>query len=773
MNQVFDLTFISRTLNGMGFDLEAEKKEILRRYRGLLRAAKNSKKRSERKAIRKAFDVALDAHKDIRRKSGEPYIYHPIAVARVVAGEMGLGTTSIVCALLHDTVEDTYMTLEDVERMFGPKERAIVDGLTKMSGVFEPGTSAQAENFRKMLLTLSDDVRVILIKLADRLDNMRTLEHMRPDKQQKIASETLFMYAPLAHRLGFYNLKTELEDLSLKYKEPEDYGMISSRLRKTKAVRTRFINTLTVPIKQSLDEAGMAYEIMGRPKSIYSIWNKMQTKKVSFEEVYDVFAIRIILDTDEAQEKGDIWRTYSMVTDFYQPNPDRLRDWISLPKANGYESLHTTVMSPTGKWVEVQIRSRRMDDMAERGLAAHWRYKAEGGSEEADASLSPKQRAEAMAAKGGDNIDSWLGQIREVLEGGEADALNFIEEFKLNLFSEEVYVFTPKGELITLPVGATPLDFAFRIHSKVGLQCIGAKVNHKLVPLSEALSSGDQVEIITSRKQTPKEDWLQYVVTASARAKIRHALNEEERKQALEGREKLRKWFRKLGIDGHGDNMSSMMRKFKVDSPHALHHRIATGRIDLDRVGGYTLRSGKIEWDRSLEPAPVPREAEAASISHVKKEAGDVLLIGEGQQQLDYSLAACCNPIPGDDVFGFITVSGGIKIHRQNCPNATNLLSRYAYRVMKTEWASKAAAKFEVGIGFVGIDDVGLVNAVTSVISADMRVDMRAISFESRDGMFEGKARVVVSDKDHLGSLLKALAAVPGVHTAERLQEES
>jgi GTP pyrophosphokinase len=760
----------------MEFDLESEKQEILRRYRGLLRAAKNSKKRSERKAIRKAFDVALDAHKDIRRKSGEPYIYHPIAVARIVAEEMGLGTTSIVCALLHDTVEDTYMTLEDVERMFGPKERAIVDGLTKMSGVFEPGTSAQAENFRKMLLTLSADVRVILIKLADRLDNMRTLEHMRPDKQQKIASETLYMYAPLAHRLGLYNIKTELEDLSLKYKEPEDYGEISARLRKTKAVRTRFINTFTVPIKQSLDEAGIAYEMMGRPKSVFSIWSKMQTKKVSFEEVYDVFAIRIILDTEEASEKADIWRTYSIVTDYYQPNPDRLRDWISLPKANGYESLHTTVMSPTGKWVEVQIRSRRMDDMAERGLAAHWRYKTDGGSIESDPSLSPQQRAEAIAAKGGDKIDAWLGQIREILEGGEADAISFIDEFKLNLFADEVYVFTPNGELITLPVGATPLDFAFRIHTKVGSQCIGAKVNHKLVPLSEALTSGDQVEIITSRKQAPKEDWLQYVVTASARSKIRHALKEEERKQALEGKEKLRKWLRKIGADGNPENVSGMLRKFKVDSPHELHHRIATGRIDLDRVGGYTLKSNRLEWDRGPEPLPSKKtratDLEAASISSMKKEAGDVLLIGDAKQTLDYGLAACCNPIPGDDVFGFITVSGGIKIHRRSCPNATNLLSRYAYRVMKADWASKAAAQFEVSMGFTGIDDVGLVHAVTNVISADMRVDMRAVSFESRDGIFEGKVRVVVSDTDHLHALITKLEAVPGVHTVERLQEE-
>ena len=417
-----------------------------------------------------------------------------------------------------------------------------------------------------------------------------------------------------------------------------------------------------------------------------------------------------------------------------------------------------------------------MDDMAEKGLAAHWRYKSDGGSLESDPSLSPTQRAEAMAAKGGDNIDSWLGQIREILEGGEADALSFIDEFKLNLFSDEVYVFTPNGELITLPAGSTSLDFAFRIHTKVGSQCIGAKVNHKLVPLSEPLTSGDQVEIITSRKQTPKEDWLQYVVTASARSKIRHALKEEERKQALDGKDKLRKWFRRIGVEGSTDNLNGMLRKFKVDSPHELHYRIATGRIVLDRLGGYSLRSGKLEWERGPEPLPSRKsrtsEAEAASITDLKKEAGDVLLIGDAKQRLDYGLAACCNPIPGDDVFGFITVSGGIKIHRRNCPNATNLLSRYAYRVMKADWASKAAAQFEVGIGFSGIDDVGLVNAVTSVISADMRVDMRAISFETRDGIFEGQARVVVSDTEHLSELITKLMAVPGVYTVERLQEE-
>lgn len=734
--------------------LEAEKQEILRRYRGLLRAAVHSKDRASRRKIRKAFDIALDAHKDMRRKSGEPYIYHPISVARVVAEEMGLDTTSIVCALLHDTVEDTYMTLDDVEQLFGKKEREIVDGLTKMSGVFEPGTSAQAENFRKMLLTLSDDVRVILIKCADRLDNMRTLDFMRPDKQQKIASETLFMYAPLAHRLGLYSIKTELEDLSLKYKEPEAYAEIEGKLRKTKAVRTRFINAFTLPIRRALDEAGLVYEMKGRTKSVFSIWKKMQKQRVSFEQVYDVFAIRIILETPLEQEKADAWRTYSIVTDFYQPNPDRLRDWISLPKANGYESLHTTVMSPSGKWVEVQIRSRRMDEVAEMGLAAHWRY---------------KETHPGAQVAGEQNLDNWLNQIRDILESDEENALRFIDEFKLNLYNDEIYVFTPKGDLFTLPKGATTLDFAYRVHTHVGSRCIGGKVNHRLVPLSHELSSGDQIEILTSRKQRPKEDWLNFVTTASARAKIRHALREEERAIATDGKDMLRKWMRRHSIDFISANIEALTRRLKQDSPHELYYRVATSRLYLDELPEFEVDKGRIVWVR-LPPA-TGTEAVAPSTERAiapSPEKGDTLLIGEGMQRLDYSLATCCNPIPGDEVFGFVTVSGGIKVHRRNCPNATNLLSKYAYRVMKAQWASKAAAQFEVSLAFTGIDDVGLVNAVTKVISDDMHVNMRAISFESKDGTFEGRVKVLVDDTRHLGQLQTKLLNVQGVWTVDR-----
>ena len=737
----------------MKIDVEEEKKEILRRYRGLLRAAKNSRTREERKAIRKAFDLALELHSEQRRKSGEPYIYHPISVAKVVAGELGLDTTSIVCALLHDTVEDTNLTLEEVENGFGNKARNIVDGLTKMSGVFEPGTSAQAENFRKMLLTLSDDVRVILIKLADRLDNMRTLQFMSPDKQQKIASETLYMYAPLAHRLGLYAIKSELEDLSLKYKETEEYESIATRLRKTKAVRARFIRSFCAPIKRELEEAGINYEIKGRPKSIFSIWSKMQKQKVTFEEVYDVFAVRIVINTERAKEKTEIWRAYSIVTDFYQPNPDRLRDWISLPKGNGYESLHTTVMSPTGKWVEIQIRSERMDEVAEKGFAAHWKYKE--GNKETEA---------------GNQIDTWLNQIREILEGNQDDALAFIDEFKMNLTTSDIFVFTPNGDMITLPKGATILDFAFRIHTKVGSQCIGGKVNHKLVPLSYQLNSGDQIQIITSRKQMPKEDWVNYVVTAHARQKIKHSLKEVERAKSIEGKETFKKWAKKKGVLFIEANILSLYRKLKYDSAQEMYFLISNGTLELDSITGYELKQGKILWEKG--PQPDTSKRTEVSEKYIPNAKEDTLLIGESMQKLDYTLSKCCNPIAGDDVFGFITVVGGIRVHRRNCPNATNMLSKYAYRMMKARWTSKAQTQFKVKLQITGIDDVGLVNQLTAVISADMQVNMIAISMESKDGVFEGNITALVMNTTHLRDIIEKLKNVNGVHTVERVDEE-
>ncbi len=729
---------------------EEEKREILRRYRGLLRVCHRSKSRSERAKIRKAFELAVEAHKDMRRKSGEPYIYHPLAVAKICAEELGLGTTAIVCALLHDTVEDTDITLDDIETLFGKKERTIIDGLTKISGVSDySNTSDQAENFRKMLLTLSDDVRVILIKLADRLHNMRTLDHMLREKQLKIASETMFLYAPLAHRLGLYNIKTELEDLSLKFKNPEEYDDIVNRLQKTQAVRTRFINAFTLPIRRELDKQQLKYEIKSRTKSVYSIWNKIHKKGVPFEEIYDVFAIRIILNSVPESEKADCWRVYSIVTDFYQPSPERLRDWISIPKSSGYESLHTTVMSPTGKWVEVQIRSERMDEMAEKGYAAHWKY---------------KEGPETPESK----MDRWLEQVREVLESPSENAIEFIDNFKLSLFSEEIYVFTPEGDLKTLPVGSTTLDFAFHIHSQIGYHCIGAKVNYKLVPLSHKLRSGDQVEILTSKKQRPKEDWLSIVVTPSARQKIKIALKEEKKQIAEEGKEMLKRRFHNLKINWHSSNIDELVRYYETYTALELYYRIAKGSIDLKKMKGFQMEGGKIFFEKNL---PVQNLSEQKIVTTAPAK-GETLLIGDEKQKVDYSLAPCCNPIPGDEVFGFITVNEGIKIHRTSCPNAQELMSKYAYRVIKARWSNKELVQFEVGLKFSGIDDVGLVQKITNIISTDMNVNMKAISFEANNGIFQGRVIVLVHDTNHLSALIDQLKAVEGVLTVDRIESE-
>ena len=743
-------------MNPAEIDLEEEKLEILRRYRSLLRVCHRSKTRADRARIRKAFELSAEAHKDMRRKSGEPYIYHPIAVAKIAAEEIGLDTTSIVCALLHDTVEDTEITLDDIQNLFGKRERTIIDGLTKISGVSNyESASDQAENFRKMLLTLSDDVRVILIKLADRLHNMRTLDHMAREKQLKIASETLFMYAPLAHRLGLYNIKTELEDLALKYKDPEIYEEIIGKLQKTQAVRTRFINAFTLPIRRALDKAGLLYEIKSRTKSIYSIWNKIVKKGVPFEEIYDVFAIRIILDTPTDTEKSDCWRVYSIVTDFYQPSPERLRDWISIPKSSGYESLHTTVMSPTGKWVEVQIRSVRMDEMAEKGFAAHWKYK--------DSPESPESK-----------LDKWLNQVRDVLENPEDNAIDFIDNFKLSLFSEEIYVFTPDGDLKTLPVGATALDFAFHIHSQIGSQCIGAKVNYKLVPLSHKLRSGDQVEILTSKKQHPKEDWLNIVVTASARHKIRDALREEKKLIADEGKEMVKRKFNGLKVDFLSKNIDELVRHYGAINATNLYVRIAKGNVDLTRLKGFVVENGRIRFEKEEVSGKQTQEGTPESERKVitTQGKGEALFIGDEQQQVEYRLATCCNPIPGDEVFGFITVSEGIKIHRSSCPNAQELLSKYAYRVMKARWRNAETVQFEVGLKFSGTDDVGIVQNITNIISTDMNVNMRAISFEANHGIFQGKVVVLVHDTKHLSALTDKLKAVDGVLTVDRIESE-
>ncbi len=727
-------------------DPEVDKKLILSAYRGLLRVAKYSKDKEDRKIIRKAFDLAMEAHKDMRRKSGEPYILHPLAVARICAEEIGLGTTSIVGAILHDTVEDTEISLEDIDYQFGTKVRDIIDGLTKISDVFDHTSSIQAENFKKMLLTLSDDVRVILIKLADRLHNMRTLESMRHDKQLKIASETQFMFAPLAHRLGLYAIKTELEDLALKYTEPEEYDEIQTNLKKGQAVRTRFINRFTLPIKRALDVEGFNYEIKGRPKSVYSIWNKIHKKNIPFDEIYDVFAIRIILDTDLKNEKALCWKVYSIVTDFYQPNPDRLRDWISTPKGNGYESLHTTVMSPTGKWVEVQIRTKRMDEIAEKGYAAHWKYKDQQAQES--------------------SLDTWLHRIRDMLETNNSTALDFIDDFKLNLFSDEIFVFTPNGDLKTLPAGATALDFAFEIHSQVGETCIGAKVDQRLVPLSHKLKSGDQIEILTSKKQRAKEDWLSYVVTAKAKSKIKQALKEEQKKIAGMGKEIVQRKFKSLDVEFNSRNVSELEKYYGYDSATSLYEDIAKGKVTLKKLKGFTVDQKQIHFEK---------RGQENGQEEPKKQGGqnipkDTLIIGDDEVDVPYRLSQCCNPIPGDDVFGFVTINDGIKIHRVRCPNAVQMRSNFAYRIIKAKWQSQKESEFAAQIRFKGIDDIGLVEKITHAISTDLNVNMKAISFESNDGVFNGRVTVLVYDTDHLNNLIKRLKSVEGVLTVERVK---
>lgn len=744
-----------------------EKQDILKAYKKLLRSTKRHEAKGDLKMIRKAFDVALDAHKDMRRKSGEPYIYHPIAVAEIVTSEIGLGAKSIVCALLHDTVEDTDLTVEDMRRMFGDKVAQIIDGLTKLSSVLDiqEDKSLQAENFRKMLLTMSSDIRVILIKLADRLHNMRTLESMRRDKQLKIASETMYLYAPLAHRLGLYAIKTELEDLSFKYLEPEMYEGIVNNLRESQRQRTRFINKFSLPIINSLNEAGVEYEIKGRTKSVYSIARKMKAQGVPFEEVYDLFAIRIITESKQENEKSDCWKAYSIVTDHYVPNPSRFRDWVSKPKSNGYESLHTTVMSDTGRWVEVQIRTRRMDDIAEKGLAAHWKYKETKKGDD----QSPNTES---------GFDEWLNKIRDLLDSPDPNAIDFIDDFKLNLFAEEIFVFTPSGEVRTLPAEATSLDFAFDIHTEVGMRCIGAKVNGKLYPLSHKLQSGDQVEVLTSNKQRPKEDWLTFVVTAKAKAKIKQSLKEEKKRVAEDGKEILERKIKQLKVNIDHEMLHKLHKHFKVKTSQDFYIGIAKKTIDFKDVKEFiestknasrwynVLRSrltgtGTSE-PKKEEPAPKPRP----------KDKGDTIVIGDASQKMDYVLAKCCTPIPGDDIFGFVTINEGIKIHRTNCPNAINIRSNYAYRVVPASWASKEDhTSFVTGILITGIDDVGLVNAITTVISKDLNVNMQSIAFESHDGVFEGHIKVMVEGVHHLNNLMSNLKKVNGIKKIVREDE--
>lgn len=734
-------------------DLEEERKEILKRYRRLLRMAKPLLKSGDAKIIKKAFTISSEAHKDMRRRSGEPYIYHPLDVALVCVEEIGLGTTSIVAALLHDVVEDTDLELEDIEREFGPKVAQIIDGLTKISGVFEYGTSQQAENFRKMLITLSDDVRVILIKLADRLHNMRTLDSMPRHKQLKIASETKYLYAPLAHRLGLYSFKSELEDLYLKFTEAEAYNDIVNKIDVTRVSRNKFIKSFTAPIENALTQQKFKFSIKGRPKSIFSIYTKMEKQNIPFEEVYDLFAIRIIIDTSLENEKADCWQVYSIVTDFYRPNPDRLRDWISTPRANGYESLHTTVMSHTGQWVEVQIRTRRMDDIAERGYAAHWKYK--------DKDIS--------SSKSGTGLDEWITQVRTLLESNDGSAIEFMDDFRGNLFNDEVFVFTPKGDLKVLPKGATALDFAFEIHSEVGSHCVGAKVNQKLVPLNFKLRNGDQVEILTSPKQRTSEDWLKSVVTSRAKAKIKDSLKEEKKSFVLQGKEIVQRKLKQMKIEFSSEVIEQMRAFFETKTPNEFYYKVGKGIIDSTSIKSFRdFKQAKKQKAKSPMNQIMDELSFTKEIKSLKGDDHDLLLIGEDMDVVDYTLAKCCNPIPGDDVFGFVTVNEGIKIHRTSCPNATELLSNHGNRVIKARWTSQQQIAFLAGLKIVGTDRVGLINDLTKVISDELKVNMRSITVDSDSGVFEGTIKLYVHSTTHLSNLIKNLSQVPGVINVSR-----
>lgn len=727
-------------------DIELENKMILNAYRGVLRSIKSSRSKEETKFIRKAFNVASKAHQSMRRKSGEPYIFHPLAVARICADEIGLGPTSIVCALLHDTVEDTNITLKDIENNFGMKVRNIIDGLTKISGEFDFTSSSQAENFKKMFLTIPDDVRVILIKLADRLHNMRTLDSMKEIKKLKIASETAYLYAPLAHRLGLYSIKTEMEDLSFKFTYPNEYNLIKSKLEKTKAIRDRYIQKFSHPIKKELDKQGYRYKLKARTKSIPSIHRKMKDKGVDFEEVFDVFAIRIILDSHE--EKADCWKVYSIVTDFYIPNPERLRDWISYPKQNGYESLHTTVMSPTGKWVEVQIRSRRMDDIAEKGLAAHWRYKEGSGKNT--------------------GFDKWISEIREIMENKDSNTSDFLDDFKTNLYSDEIYVFTPKGDLFTLPKNATALDFAFSVHTDVGVSCIGAKVNSKLVPLSYALKSGDQIEILTSKKQIPKEAWLEFVITSKAKSKIKQTLKEEKKKLAVNGKEILERKLNALKLDFSENNLKIILKHYHFKEHTEFFFQIAQGTVDLSKIKEINHKSGQLYISSSITKSI--KHTFETLVQRVRGNENEII-IGEGADpNLDYKLAPCCNPLPGDQVFGFITINDGIKIHRNNCPNARQLRANYAYRILAANWKENKRDAFITGLKFIGIDNVGLVKELTTIISDLEKVNMKSLNFDSKDGVFEGTIMLYVYDKNHLENLIRKLRNIEGIEKVVRME---
>lgn len=721
----------------------AENAQIAKAYKDLLRTSYQKLTAADKKMIRLALDTAVDAHKDQRRKSGEPYILHPIAVAKIVANDIGLGAPSIASALLHDVVEDTKYTIDDIESLHGAQIAKIVNGLTKISSLKkDKNVSLQAENFRKMLLTLNDDARVIIIKIADRLHNMQTMDVMPRHKQIKIASETLYIYAPLAHRVGMYNIKTELEDLGLKYTEPEVYDEIQQRIQENFDSQEEFIDRFVKLTKKHLRREGLSCKIEGRPKSIFSTRKKMVSKKLDFDQIFDRFAIRVIYKADPQEEKFLAWKIYSVITDFFQPNPLRLRDWISAPKSTGYEALHITVMGPEGRWVEVQIRSQRMHEIAEKGYAAHFKYK-HGKQDER-------------------GLEVWLNRLRDVLEQPNSDAVDFVKDFRLNLYASEIFVFTPEGDLKSLPQGATPVDFAFNIHTEIGMHTRGAKINGKIVPLSYRLRSGDQVEIITSEKSFPNPSWLDYVITTRARSRIRSFLREDKKKIAMEGKEVLRRKLKQLKIGFNDKTIDKLLTFFKLKTTLDLYYRVGIGTIDNAKLKKFSAdRNNRFFnfFKRKAQTNPTPIHFEQDKIT----DKYDQIVFGKTEEQLEYQLSPCCNPIAGDDVFGFVTISDGVKVHKNECPNALTLRSNYAYRIVNAKWIDSSQNEFTAKLKLTGLDDLGLVNKVTQVISNTNNVNISQMSFDSNDGTFEGNILLKVKNTALLKKMIKQLQNINGV----------
>lgn len=734
-------------------EIATENAAIAKDYKELLKISYRTLSAKDKKLIRKAFEVALDAHSNQRRKSGEAYIFHPIAVAKIVASEIGLDANSIAAALLHDVVEDcARYTIDDIQQLFGETVARIVNGLTKISNIKKDlNVSMQAENFRRMLLTLHDDIRVIIIKIADRLHNMQTIHSMREDKQLKIASETLYIYAPLAHKIGLYNIKTELEDLALKYTEPEIYNEILNKLKESKEEQDLYIKDINKILKKALNKEKLKYEIKGRPKSIFSIRRKIRNQGVSFEEVYDKLAVRIIYKSELKEEKFLAWKIYSIVTDHFRPNPIRLRDWISAPKSTGYEALHITVMGPKGRWVEVQIRSERMNEIAEKGYAAHYKYKE--GEKKQD-----------------ENLESWIGKLQEVIENPDSNAVEFVEQFKLNLYAKEIFVFTPNGDLKSLPKAATPLDFSFSIHTEIGMKTRGAKVNGKLVPLNHILQSGDQVDIITSENAKPTSNWLDYVTTTRAKSKIKSSLKEEKKTIAEDGKEILRRKLKQLKISLNEKSINELVNYFNLNTSLDLFYRIGIGSIDNTMLKSYAASrsnalvsfiKNKITRNKGILKESVEKDEITSKY--------DMLVFGKEEEKLNYLLSSCCNPIPGDMVFGFLSIKEGIKIHKKVCPNALSLQSNYAYRIMSAKWIDSSQQVFRAVVKLTGIDRLGLVNSITKVVSENMNVNIKSIKFDTDSGIFNGEISVEVNNNNFVEKLMERLQKINGIEKVFRI----